>query len=611
MGAQGAEGRGAWLDAVGRALKGRDVGALTAPTLDGIGILPLYTPADAAGIVAGRPGEAPFTRGNRVDGGWRVCQRFEVRDPAAANAAILADLEAGTDAIELVVDRDGYGRGVVAPDRAALETALRGVYLDAVPLTLDAGPAFAAVGRDLADLIEARGHDAATLDVRLAADPLGAVALGRAPPDGAMEAALAFAAGTAARLPAARLFRADGAPYHAAGASEAQELAVVAASATAYLRHLADNGFDPSAAAALIEARLACDADLFVGIAKLRALRRVWSAILDVAGIAPRPLPVTAITASRMFAGRDVYVNVLRATAAAMAGALGGAEAVTVLPFDRVLKDGDGFSRRVARNTQRILAEEGGLALVADPAGGSAYVERLSEDLAAAAWSILQKIEGEGGMLAALRNGPVRAMIEGVGSRRFEQVARRRAPLTGVSTFPDLDERRRPAPTREASSWRPVEGAIETPLAPTRLAEGFERLRDAAEAAPERPAVFLAVLGPQAEHNERATFAANAFAAGGIEAVSGPIGADPDAIARAFAAGGPRIACLCGTDDRYAAEAGPVAGALKAAGAERLYLAGSPDDGPAGAGIDAFLHRGSDLLGLLEDAHALLEGEEP
>ncbi len=610
MGAQTAAGREAWLEAAGRALKGRDVGTLTTPTLDGIEVRPLYAPADAAGIVTGRPGEAPFTRGNRVDGGWKVCQRFELRDPAAANAAILADLEAGADAIELVVDRDGYGPGVAAPDRAALEAALRDVYLDAAPLTLDAGPAFAPVGRDLADLIERRGYDAATLDVRFAADPLGAVACGRAAPDGAMEDALAFAAGTAARLPAARLFRADGAPYHAAGASKAQELAVVAAGATAYLRYLADNGFDPSAAASLIEARLACDADLFVNIAKLRALRRLWSGILGAAGIRPRPLPVTAITAARMYAGRDVYVNVLRATAAAMAGALGGAEAVTVLPFDRALKDSDGFSRRVARNTQRILAEEAGLGLVADPAGGSAYVERLSEDLAAAAWAILQRIEGEGGVLEALKNGSVQAMIANVARRRSEQIARRQAQLTGVSAFPDLNERRRPAPTREASSWRPVGGAIEAPLTPTRLGGGFERLRDAAEAGHERPTVFLAVLGPLAEHNERANFAANAFAAGGIEAVSGPIDADPDAVAQAFAAGGCRIACLCGTNDRYAAEAGSLAAALKAAGAKRLYLAGSPDDGLAAAGIDTFLHQGSDLLGLLEDAHALLEGDE-
>ncbi|MCB1884104.1 MAG: methylmalonyl-CoA mutase [Geminicoccaceae bacterium] len=620
----GVPGEAEWRAEVARVLKGGGPESLAVRTDDGIGVRALYGPADAAGLHAPPPGEAPFTRGGTPAGGWLIRQRHDFPDPKAANRRILEDLERGVGAIELRLDQSlpeggDLPDGVMAYDADGLAAALNGLLLDVAPVSLDAGPRFDAMGRALLDLAGGDGRG-----VSLGADPLGAVALGRMDPDGALDGLPDLARETLERRPAARVARADGEPYHAAGAGEAQELAAVIATATAYLRAFVDGGIAPDDAAGLIEARLAVDADLFLSVAKLRAARRLWSHVLEASGAAPRPLPVTAVTAGRMFTRRDPYVNMLRATVAAMAGGIGGAESVTVLPYDAALGQASAFARRIARNTQLILQEESGLGRVADPAGGAFMVERLTEDLVQAAWPLVQRIEGEGGMLDALRAGLVQDLIGEVFMARLDRIAHRKAPVTGVSTFPNLDEPAPKAPdvpdvaplvaaARERLGGPAAFAPIEAPLSPLRLAEGFERLRDIADleaGAGRPPAVFLAGLGPLAEHNERAAFAANAFAAGGIRPVPGPPAADPAAMAAAFRASLCRIACLCGADARYLDEAAAFAGALREAGAEKVYLAGRPLDG-ADLGADQFLHQGCNLLDLLEDAHSLLKGETP
>ncbi len=183
---------------------------------------------------------------------------------------------------------------------------------------------------------------------------------------------------------------------HAAGGSEAQELAFALAAAVAYLRALEQGGIALDDARGFIYFRLAADQDQFLTIAKFRAVGKLWARIEEACGLAPRPTFVAAETAWRMMTKRDPHGNIVRGTIAALGAAVGGADAVTVLPFSAALGLPDAFARRIARNTQTILIEEANIHRVADPAAGSGAIEALTDALCDAAWKLFQEIEREG-----------------------------------------------------------------------------------------------------------------------------------------------------------------------------------------------------------------------
>ncbi len=292
-----------------------------------------------------------------------------------------------------------------------------------------------------------------------------------------------------------------------------------------------------------------------------------------------------------MMTRRDPWVNMLRTTVACLGAGVGGADAVTVLPFDHSLGLPDAFARRIARNTSTILIEESHLARVIDPAGGSWYVERLTDELAHAAWGFFQEIERAGGQAAALRSGTIRERLAATWAARGKKLAERREPITGVSEFPHLAERpveREPAPAVPSGG-----------LPRVRRDEAYEELRARSDAhlasTGARPKVFLAGLGPGSAHTARAAFAANLFQAGGIEAVHEPATVDAASAADAFKASGATVACLCSSDALYAEQAEAVAHALKSAGARRVFLAGRG----AYDGVDAYVFAGCDAVAVL------------
>lgn len=392
----------------------------------------------------------------------------------------------------------------------------------------------------------------------------------------------------------------DALPYHEAGASAAEELGCSLATGVAWLRDLTAAGLSVEAACGQLEFRYAATADQFLTIAKLRAARRVWARVAEACGADPAAGAQRqhAVTSPVMMSRRDPWVNMLRTTVASLAAGVGGADAVTVLPFDHALGLPDGFARRIARNTSTILMEESHVGRVIDPAGGSWYVEQLTNELAQAAWAWFQEIERAGGQEAALRGGLVAERIGTTWESRKKNLARRREPVTGVSEFPLLAQsavERDPAPTAPAGG-----------LPKVRRDEAFEVLRarsDAHLAANgARPRVFLAALGPAAAHTARTSFAANLFQAGGIEPVHDPVSVDAASAAEAFTASGAVVACICSSDALYAEHAGPVAEALKSAGALRVYLAGRPGEQRETyerAGVDEFVVAGSDAVAVL------------
>jgi methylmalonyl-CoA mutase len=297
---------------------------------------------------------------------------------------------------------------------------------------------------------------------------------------------------------------------------------------------------------------------------------------------------------------------------ACAAAALGGADAVTVLPFTHAMGRPDAFARRIARNTQIVLQEESWLGRVADPAGGSWYVERLTDDLAAAAWAFFQEIETAGGMVAALEAGLIQTKIATTAHARRTAIATGRSELTGVSAFPKLGEE-----GITVEPYPPAPRVLDTdsrvaPMPAVRLAAPFEALRDRADcaAAGERPPrVFLAALGPLADFATRATWITNYLAVGGITAIQNEGFTDTAALGAAFAASGTTVACLCATDTGYAEQGEAAAGVLKAAGATHVCLAGRPKNQEAAliaAGVDTFIFAGGDALETLTRLHAAL-----
>ncbi len=601
----------AWLAAVDKVLKGAPFTKLVSTTADGITVQPLYTPSNSPGgnDEAGFPGQAPFTRGahaaGRVDVAWDIRSVVTGPDAATANARALQDLERGVTSLEVP-----WVAGVTD-----LPAVLDGVLLDLAPVVLRPGFDATAAADALISLWEERGVDDGAAVGGFGADPLAALAAkggaGREPSELLAQLG-ALAARTAERFPKVRAVTVSTLPAVEAGASEAQELAVLLATGAAYLRAMADAGLSADEAAGQIALDLAADEDVFATVAKLRAARRLWAALLDACGVSPEAqAPVLHVTeAQRMLTRRDPWVNLLRTTAAVFAAGVGGADGVTAQPYDVLLGDPGDLGRRMARNTQLLLQEESNLGRVLDPAGGSGYVESLTDELARVAWSIFQELELTGGMPTVLLDGTLGARIADVRDARMARVATRRAPITGVSEFPDLGAD--PPPPAE-----PVDAEARPILVPVRWAERFEDLRDradAARAAGQDPTVFLANLGPVATHTARATFAKNLFEAGGLRTTTSERGsssgfATAEEAVEDFAASGAALVCICSSDKVYEERAVATAAALSAAGAQRVYVAGNPGDRRAdeeAAGVDEFVHVGVDVLAVLERAQELL-----
>jgi methylmalonyl-CoA mutase len=350
-------------------------------------------------------------------------------------------------------------------------------------------------------------------------------------------------------------------------------------------------------------------------MAKLRAARRLLARVAEAcgAGTATDSMQIAATTSERMMARRDPWVNMLRATVACAGAAFAGADTITVLPFTWALGKPDAFARRIARNTHLVLQEESAVGRVIDPAHGSWYVEKLTDELAKKAWGLFQDIEAKGGMADALKSGFIQGEIARVAEVRANDIAHGRVELTGVSAFPLLgDDGVKFAPHPPAD---PVTkgGTAVAPLTPLRLAEPFEALRDRADAhrgrTGKRPQVFLAALGELAVHATRATWITNFLAAGGIEAIaSAPLTNSADA-GKAFATSGASVACLCSSDQVYAELGEAVAGVLKQAGASHVLLAGRPKDQEAAlrtAGVDTFVFAGGDAIATLTRLHGVL-----
>jgi len=494
------------------------------------------------------------------------------------------------------------------------------------------------------------------------ADPFAVLARdGQLPasPDTALAMLSDLAAWTAKNLPNFMAVGVDTSAYHHAGATAAQDIAFGIATAVEYLRAMASFGLNIDTAAKQIVFNISLGTHHFLAIAKLRAARKLWSRVVETCGGSPAAgaMRIHASVGRRVLTVRDPYVNLLRNTVSVFAAGIGGAESITSEPFDSMLGLPDDFSRRIARNTTLVLQEESHLHRVIDPAGGSWFLDKLTQQVAEKAWTIFQQIEREGGMLAALTSGWVAKQVDSAFIPREKNIARRKEGITGVSEYPNVREqpvthapvdfdsfqavavRRISAARKTVASLDQIRGAKDrtaaaieaadqgatigqlaaalgfhqqpfeiTPLVLHTFAEPFEQLRDAADdwqaTHGNRPTIFLANMGPLSHHTARATYAKNFFEAGGFEVLTNNGFPNAEAAAEAFTKSGAPIAVICSSDKLYPELVPPTAAKLKSSGAKMVVLAGNPGASETAwraAGVDRFIFVKCDVLATLTE----------
>lgn len=401
---------------------------------DGLGIGPIYPrtigTAPIACSVTCRP--------------WKVVQRVSARTTGAALAMCREEIAGGADGVLVAFAGSLHplGGGLSTDSAGELAAGLAPMLPKGATLIVDAGPHTATVAPPFIEIAAQR-----RLTLSLATDPMAGRAMHRlSAPDAVTSlAAVAALAERAEQTDVpGTVALADGSIWHAAGASEVQELAAVLASVIEYLRLLEAEGVSIEAAAPRLAIRLAADTNQFLTIAKLRAIRLLTQHALQLVGIA-HAIPVYAETAWRMMSRRDPRMNVLRAASAAFAAAAGGADAITTLPFDALDDAPTAAARRLARNTQLVIAEESQISRFVDPAAGAGAVESLTDALAEKAWTRFQAIEATGGILAVLSTGAFQQEVAATRDQRLARFADRTIEMVGVNVFVAKGEEGLPA----------------------------------------------------------------------------------------------------------------------------------------------------------------------
>lgn len=612
-----------WRQAASALLKGRPLEKLWYSRFDGARDAPILfsRPPETASHQAN---QAPYVRGLRVferrRAGWDIRALYEHGPLDDARALIKYELQRGVRSLWIKPDSRGF-QDLKIDSAEALDTLLADVDLKATPISIDAGAQGTSLHQFANTVLSQRGLSPSETHLSVLFDPLGEL-LTRGQVKKDLSEHWQDLNKTIHELTAAeahsQCLLVNTVPAHEAGAHPIQELALMCGLLTETLRGLQglEGLYEKLAQRGLI--RLSVGRDMFYEVAKVRAARLLVAKLLKACGAPAEACnwPIHAVTSSRTQSQRDPWVNLLRGTAEAFAAVLGGADIVTVLPFDRVLGVPAKLGRRMATNTQLLLEQESYLNRVVDPAGGSYLIEQLTMDMARAAWKEFQSIEAEGGAVAALHSGSLRQRIQEAVTRRRRSMGHRKTTLVGVSDYAHLDE----AKLSQSAPPGLKDFGLGS-LSPVRWSQPWEALRDRSDAYKakhgERPRVFMARLGPIPVHKPRSDFTERLLAAAGFECMGPEDGfADKEALKTALEdpnlRGQLTWAALCSSQELYEQWLPEAAQWLRDAGVTKLLLAGRPDyyEYPwREAGITDFIYMGSDVLATMTDWQSSLEDE--
>ena len=600
-----------WMEKITADLKGADFSKkLVWKTHDGLAVMPFYRQEDLdmlphCGFL---PGDYPYVRGTRVSGNsWLVRQDIIVKEYKAANKKALDILMRGITSLGFVIED---------PQSISIDNIsqlLNGIHLESVEVNfMTPGMAkelFAAVESVLLTM----GADPGKVQMSIAADPLGRLAANGklcVPVDQGIDY-LADLIRASATVPGMKCLEPSGTIFSNAGVGPVAELAYTLSLGNEYMASLTERGITPDMAAHSMRFTFGVGPDFFPEIAKIRAARMLWAVI--VKGYEPKTdeaamMHIHSVTGRWNKTLYDPFVNMLRTQTEAMSAALGGAESITVEPFDTVFRDANEFSERIARNQQLLLMEEAHLDKVADAGAGSYYIEELTSLMAHEAWKLFLELEEQGGFLEALQKGIIQKKISDAVASRKSDIARRRETLLGTNQYPDFTEKKAPLhePSKLFNEYAPQPDEEVTPIIASRGAEEFEKLRLATESKGRRPLAFMLTIGNMAMRRARAQFSSNFFAVAGYDVQDNNGFETADDGVKAALEAKADIIVICSSDDEYATLAGDIF--RKVNGKAVIVIAGNPPctDALKTEGLEHFISVRSNVLESLQMFNRIL-----
>jgi methylmalonyl-CoA mutase len=455
-----------WRAESEKALKGANwEKTLLTKTYEDIQLQPMYRMEDIEGITHcdSAPGSYPFVRGTSPTGyltkPWEICQECDEPLASAFHDVVLHELNKGGTAVNMVVDKASklgidvdksdaafVGKGLSVSTLEDIQQALSGINLEKTPLFLSAGPSSVQLSSLIIAFMKANGQDLHKFTGCIGADPLAYLSVeGELPATltqlyDEMSAAVAWVAENGLNL---KPILVQGQPYHDSGASAIQELAYVLATGVEYLRNLADRGIAIDTAAKQMYFSFSVGTNFFMEIAKIRAARMLWAQIVEAFGGSEdaQKMHIHARTSAFTKSVYDPYVNMLRTTTEAFSAVVGGVDSLHVGYFDEAIRPADTFSHRISRNNQIMLQRECNLLQPVDPAGGSWYVEKLTNTVAQKAWDLFQETEAAGGITKALEQNVPQQKIKAVAKNRADGLAKRKDVILGTNMYPNLIEK--------------------------------------------------------------------------------------------------------------------------------------------------------------------------
>jgi methylmalonyl-CoA mutase len=666
-----------WREVTEKSLKGASIEKnLVTKTYEGISLQPMYRKEDAENLplLNSLPGKTPFTRGTKaLSNDWEINQELDLGTPALFNEVARHDLSRGQTSLHIVLDTPTR-RGINASDDVTevgkvglsisgvsdVSDALKGIDLAHVPIHVYAGANSLPILALFIAYMEEEGRSVEELTGCLGMDPIAELVT-----NGSLDYELDDCYTLMADVtkwaikhtPNLQTVLIHGNVYHDGGSSAVEELAFALSMGVEYLQALTSKGLDLHEAASRIRFSFSVGSDYFMEIAKLRSARTLWARIVETYGgnDEAQKMTIHARTSAWTKTIFDPYVNMLRATTEAFSAAVGG-DSIHVSCFDEAIQKSTAFSRRIARNASIILKEEAHIGRTIDPAGGSWYVEVLTNELAKKAWELFQETEANGGIVEALKKGFPQTLVEQVASNRVNNIAIRKDVFVGTNMYVNLDEKEIDRVAVDESSQikehikrvksraiMPVsnlavrtnktEAAIQVvkqgvslgdlakatgrkseavvsvkAIRPTRGAIQFEELRlsinESAAKIGKRPTVFLANLGSISAHKARADFATGFFEVGGFDVIQNNGFASVNEAVDAAIASKAGIVIICGKDEDYQESAIPLAQLIKKAEEQTtVLLAGKPSKEERvkfkGAGISEFVNIGSNCYQIL------------
>ena len=587
-----------WEEVITADLKGADYERkLVWRTGEGFNVRPYYRAENLEGIrfLGSQAGEFPFVRGTRTHNRWRVHQTIEVQFPKKANAEALQLLNSGVDSLGFCIAKEGFMAGDI-------DQLLAGIEIPAVEITF-CGMKTA----NMADLVIAkleREGIAADAHVAFVIDPLvkGLSQKGDfCSPDG--EKCFAKIASLIERTREykhIRIVTVSAGIFSNAGSTIVEELAFALSAGNDYLARLTDAGIDADTAARKLRFSFSVTSNYFMEIAKFRAARMLWANIVKEYNPAKNcacKMMIHARTADWNQTVYDPYVNMLRGTTEAMSATIAGVHSLEVTPFDAAFEDPTEFSKRIARNVELLLKNESHFDQVVDPAGGSYYIENLTQSIAAEAWKLFLELEEKGGYTAAYKAGFIKERIAASAAAKDKAIATRRQTLLGANQYPNFTEVADKAITAEAVTRKQAEGNT---LAPYRGAMAFEEMRLHVDRSGRQPKAFMLTCGSLAMARARAQFSCNFFGCAGIRVQDNTFFKSVEEGAKAALESKAEIVVVCAADDDYAEVAPKVKELL--GGKAILVVAGAPACTPEleAQGITNFINVKSNVLETLK-----------